>query len=263
MTIMESVRRMSLLPLLGLIYFSFLCCTSNGKKTRDLAQSPQTTLTVHLASEPSREFSAIRLNIASFKLATQDGRHEKTLAVNRECDLQLKDRPALATMGPIERQAFRQGRILLSPERGVHKLTPLQGDEQPLVIPAQIMEKGIPVTLPEGLFKGERTELMLVIDAGRSIQVERPNGALGAVKYTLRPRVWAGAVALCPSVKGRVNGPQGALLEHVPITVQVEAQVPATPGGQAQAGAARPMTVVRSAHSRAGGEFELDLLPLL
>lgn len=260
----DRLQRMSLIPLAGLIYFSFLCCTDNGRETARVARGADhtggepgaTSGNAYLRVEPSDAFKAIRLHIAGLRLATRDGKQVKRVNVDQRYDLldpagELAKGP-LAQLAPLDRKDYARVSLLLGP--GPHTVTPAGGAEQPLVIPPQFKD-GIPVTLAEGDLPGQdRYELNLVFDAARSIQRSGPGDRAGDHdSFTLRPKLWGTTDrSRHGQVSGSLTDVAGRGLEGHTVTAQLHAQAKDEPATE----------VVRSARTSRDGLYTLDLLPL-
>lgn len=234
-----------------MIYFSFLCCTDNGKKTRDAAR-PQPATAAVLASEPASGYQAIRLNIASIKFIGADGAADRTLAVARTCDLQAPGRISLAAADPLAGQRYQEAVIILAP-RG-HSVTLAEGGEHPLHIPGQL-RNGIPVPAPGGPLSGDAGDITFVFDAARSVHPSRTGGEADT-RYTLWPHVWAATQADSGSITGKVTDAAGAPQPGITVTAQAEAG-----GGRARIAGIPAMKVLRTVRTDGNGSFKLDLLP--
>ena len=225
-----------------------VACWDSGKGRTAPAQSAE--VATRLVSEPSPDFPAVKLQVASIKVAAQadpraalSDRDWHVLAQpGRSFDLGEGTAQGagheLGAARELPRLRFSRCSLVLAP--GPHTVRLADGTEAPLRIPAQL-PKGIPVDLEGQPAARARYDLRLVLDLARSIQ--RSLDGDGRTLYTFRPHFRAVDPAATVAVTGRLVDAEGRGLGGQTLTAQIEGDP------------------VRRTRTGPDGAYRLDLVP--
>ena len=186
---------------------SLVNCWDSGNKHR--VQAGPAAVVTRLVSEPSSDYPAVKLQVASIKVAAKDA----PMAAVADGDWQVIGRPersfdlgggATHELGSARQvPAKRFNRISLVPGPGPQTVQLAGGGEAPLRIPAQLA-KGIPVDLEAQPERQGSYDIWLVLDLARSIQRSRAAG--GQTVYAPRLEPWGMRSSM-------IADPEGNLIE--------------------------------------------------
>jgi hypothetical protein len=261
---MNCIRTSRAALLLGTLSIVNLCCSDNdGKKTPAAqgtrpavaAQPGQRTLSATLVSDlPSG--TQILLRVSGLKLATGDGKATQVLPVTQDLDLRSNPegacvRSPLIKAHGLERNDFTS--LVLQLQKEGHTATLAAGvGPQPLSLPRQLIDHGIPVPVLGELCGASTGDLQITFRASGSVLRKAGPGGL-----VLHPQMWATRLGGCVSLEGKVTDTQDHPLQHHPVT----AQVAADKDKKSAAGTAAGTTVLGYTVTDGQGNYRLDALP--
>jgi hypothetical protein len=217
--------------------------------------SSQSKFTAHLETEPSQEYTAVRLDVSSVKVAALGdpavALTDKDWHVVGHPKRRLELRPAEGTQSPqmlagpvqLPNKAYNRVCLVLGP--GPHQVRLANGTEAELQVP-EPLRKGILLELETGSKAQQEYEIHLVLDPSRAIQ--KSSDSSGKIHYSLRPRLRAVDRKSTVAITGHLRDEAGNALGGQLLSAQI--QQPATDGGDR----------VRCVRTASDGSFNLDLL---
>lgn len=228
-----------------LLNLSILGCRDSGTKVDNLAKH-QSTVSVHLVSDPSEDYAKIKLFIKQVDIKAA-GAWQTLAKLDREFEVQnlgAREEP-LAQKVRLPRGSYERLRIFVDPSRSHVELK--NGTTKSLGLP-EAYKDGIPVRVAEGPSPDNLSyDLILNLDAGRSIR--RTVDHLGVTSLVFAPVASASDRNSMGLIAGRLVDAAGKPLPQVQVMAQ---------NGSAEHG----RSLVRTVRTGPDGTYKLDLLPV-